>query len=250
MFDSIKRFFSGRATGRNLREVSEWAERSGHAIRRAKGDEGFVVDGALQGKPWRMEWGPAQRAYIGGHELRIRMELHLPPDQQMMLLSRPLMDALERQTYEQFIDNVQTRIDARTPEEVRWLVMFPKIDLGGLNVFSAHFEAVASQPEAGRSWIEGPLANRLEREAQQGLLVADPPFVLMTLRGRAYLRLQMATPVATDMASALALFEIAVAQATRVTPVVADTAAAWSAAASTSWQSLQPDEEVDPRKRR
>ena len=94
MFDSIKRFFSKPAAGRNLREVFEWAERSGRDIRRVKGDEGFVIDGAFQGKPWRLEWGPAQRAYIEGHELRIRMELHLPPDQQMLLLSRPLMDTL------------------------------------------------------------------------------------------------------------------------------------------------------------
>lgn len=250
MFESIKRFFSKPAAGRNLREVFEWAQRGGHEVRRAKGDEGFVIDGAFQGKPWRLEWGPAQRAYIEGHELRIRMELHLPQDQQMMLLSRHLMDALERQTYEQFIDNVQTRIDAHTPEEVRWLVMFPKVSLSGLSAFSARFDAVASQPEVGRSWIEGPLARLLEREAQQGLLLEDPPFVLMTLRGRAYMRLQMTAPAAADIASALALFETAVAQAMRVTPAVADTAAAWSATASTSWQSLQPDDEVDPRKRR
>ena len=250
MFESIKRFFSTRATGRNLGEAIEWAERSGHDIRRAKGDEGFVIDGAFQGKPWRMEWGPAQRAYIEGHELRMRMELHLPPDQQMLLLSRSLTDSLERQTYEQFIDTVQTRIDTQTPEEVRWLVMFPKIDFSGLNALGTRFEAVASQPEVGLSWIEGPLASRLEREARQGLLLDDPPFVLMTLRGRAYMRLQMTTPAATDIASALVLFETAAAQAIRVAPTVTDTAAAWSATASTSWQSLQPDDEVDPRKRR
>lgn len=250
MFDSIKRFFSKPATGRNLREVYEWAERSGRHVRRAKGDEGFVIDGTFQGKPWRLEWGPAQRAYIAGHELRIRMDLHLPPDQQVLLLSRSLMDALERQTYEQFVDNVQTQIDAQTPEEVRWLVMFPKVDLRGLDTLGTRFEAVASQPDIGRSWIEGPLANRLEREAHQGLLLEDPPFVLMTLRGRAYLRVQLDTPATSDIASALALFEIAVAQATRVAPAVADTAAAWSATASTAWQNLQPDDEVDPRKRR
>ena len=250
MFDSIKRFFSKPGPERNLREVVEWAERSGRLIRRAKGDEGFVIDGALQGKPWRLEWGPPQRSYIEGQELRIRMELHLPQDQQMLLLSRSLMDALERQTYEQFVDNVQTQIDVQTPEEVRWLVMFPKVNLTGMDTFAARFEAVASQPEVGRSWIEGSLAILLEREARQGLLIEDPPFVLMTSRGRAYLRMQMDMPVATDIASALVLFEAAVAQAMRVTPAVADTAAAWSATATTSWQSLQPDDEVDPRKRR
>jgi len=250
MFDSIKRFFSKSVSERDLRSVFDWAKRSGHVMRRTKSDDGFVIDGALQGKPWRLEWGPSQRTYIEGCELRIRMELHLPQDQQMLLLSRPLMEALERQTYEQFVDNVQTQIDAQTPEEVRWLVMFPKVDLNGLNTLNARFEVVASQPEVGRNWIEGPLANLLEREALQGLLLEEPPFVLMTVRGRAYLRLQLTTPAVADISSALALFETAAAQAMRVAPKVADTASAWSATASTAWQDLQSDQKVDPRKRR
>ena len=31
--------------------------------------------GSINSKPWRLEWGPPQRKYIDGHELRIRMEL-------------------------------------------------------------------------------------------------------------------------------------------------------------------------------
>ena len=251
MLDSLKRLFFGRAEGhgQDLGAVADWAKRRGHGFKRARGDEGFVIDGSLDGKPWRIEWGPPQRPYIVGHELRLRMELDLPSDMQMLLLSRPLMESLERQTFEEFTDNVQTQIGIKTPEEMRWLVMFPKVNLGPLVNLRSRFGAVASQPDAGLAWITGPLANLLE-QAAGGMLQGDPPLMLMTLRGRAYMRMQLATPDAQSVATALALFETAVTQAARASSSVIDRNAAWNTTASTAWQSLQPSEEADPRKRR
>jgi hypothetical protein len=71
---------------------------------------------------------------------------------------------------------------------MRWLVMFAKVDLSSYRVLRSHFGAVASTPAAGMAWIGGALAQQLER-ALGGLLNNDPPFVLMTLRGRSYLRI-------------------------------------------------------------
>ena len=245
MLESLKRFFSRSGVERDLADVSEWAQRRGHGFKRARGDEGFVIDGVLDGKPWRMEWGPPQRDYIKSHELRLRMELALASDAQMLLLSRPLMDALERQTFEEFTDNVQTQIGTKTPEEMRWLVMFPKVNLTALKTLRTRFGAVASDPAAGLAWIDGPLANLLERAAG-GFLRDEPPFVLMTLRSRAYLRLQLAAPDATVISAALALFETAVTQALRAasgnSSGSGDANAAWGPTASTAWQSLQPHE--------
>ena len=243
MLDSLKRLFAGKgkAEDRDLVEVSEWATRRGHGFKRARGDEGFVIDGLLEGKPWRIEWGPPQRAYIVGHELRLRMEIDLPSDAQMLVLSRPLMEALERQTFEEFTDNVQTQIGTKTPEEMRWLVMFPKVNLAPFKTVRQRFGAVASQPEAGLSWIDGPLANMLERAAT-GMLSAEPPFVLMTLRGRAYMRMQLATPDASTVALALALFETAVTQALRLAGTKTDANSGWNTTATTAWQSLHPGE--------
>ena len=240
MLESFKRFFSGRSVERDLTEVSEWARRRGHDFKRARGDAGFVIDGVLDGKPWRIEWGPPHRGYIEGHELRLRMELDLASDVQMLLLSRPLMDALERQTFEEFTDNVQTQIGTKTPEEMRWLVMFPKVNLGNLKVLRDHFGAAASDPVAGLAWIEGPLANMLERAAN-GFLRDAPPFVLMTLRGRVYLRMQLVAPDSSVISDALAVFETAVAQALRAGGGVADPSTGWGPDASTAWQSLRPD---------
>ena len=249
MLESLKRFFSKQGVERDLAEVSEWALRRGHGFKRARGDEGFVIDGVLDGRPWRMEWGPPQRGYIEGHELRLRMELALASDAQMLLLSRPLMDTLERQTFEEFTDNVQTQIGTKTPEEMRWLVMFPKVNLGAMKTLRSRFGAVASDAAAGLAWIEGPLANTLERAASS-FLRDEPPFVLMTLRSRAYLRMQLAAPDADVISAVLALFETAVAQALRAGAGATDANMAWGQTASTEWQSLQPQGTGTANKRR
>ena len=45
-------------------------------------------------------WGAPQREYITGPELRMRLDLKLMPDLQLMVIERQLMDALERIVFE------------------------------------------------------------------------------------------------------------------------------------------------------
>lgn len=242
MLESLKRLFSRPRTDRDLSAIEGWAKRRGHGFKRVRGEDGFVIDGLLEGKPWRAEWGAPQRPYIDGHELRLRMELDLPGAAQMLVLSRLLMDSLERKTFEEFTDNVQTQIGTKTPEEMRWLVMFPKVNLVNLKALRNRFGAVASVPAAGLSWIEGPLANMLEKAANEWLH-EEQPLVLMTLRGRAYLRMQLGSPEPKAVAAALALFETAVAQALRATGGPVDRGAdSVRSDRSTAWQSFAPDE--------
>ena len=244
MLESFKRFFANQGIGPDWRDVSDWAKQRGLGFKRAREDEGFVIDGELDGKPWRMEWGPPQRAYIEGRELRIRMELKLPSDMQMLLLSRRLMEQLERQTFEQFTENTQTQIDTSTPEEMRWLVMFPKVDMSRFRVLRLHFGAVAGHAASGLAWIDGPLGQQLER-AMGNLLNGDPPFVLMTLRGRTYLRVQLIDPDVKSLGTAIALLEAAVTQAVKVAAALGEGGPGtdWSSTGgSTAWQSLGPEE--------
>ena len=242
MLGSIKRLFGKQGIERDLSAIAEWAQRRGFGFKRVRGEDGFVIDGLLEGKTWRLEWGPPQRAYIFGHELRLRMELALPSDMQMLLLSRPLMDALERQTYELYTDNVQTQMGSSTPEEMRWLVMFPKLNLSHLKILRGRFGGVASVPASGLEWIDGPLANQLEANLSD-LLNGDPAFVLMTLRSRAYLRLQLVSPTPSAISAAIGLFETAVAQALRVGSQHAEAASGWhnSSGSTTAWQSIHGD---------
>lgn len=248
MLEVFKRLFSHvPATGADLREAASWARLHGFGFKRVRDEGGFVIDGVLQGdRPWRLEWGPPQRPYITGRELRLRIELRLPSDVQMLVLSRELMEKLERQTYEQFVEGTQTQIDTSTPEEVRWLVMFPKVSFGASKGLRSNYGAVAAAAAMGALWIDGPLARQLER-AQSGLLRDQPPFVLMTLRGRLYLRLQLEHPDAVALDSAFVLFSVACEQAVRVAGSRAESGPEWPSSGSTAWQSLHPDEPGAPR---
>lgn len=245
MLESFKKLFNKPAPERDLSGPVEWARSSGHGFKRVRGEDGFVIDGTFDRMPWRLEWGPPQRDYIGGQELRLRMELSLPQEMQMLVLSYTLMERLERATYEQFTDSMQTQIGgSQTPEEMRWLVMFPKLDLAMLKTQRGRFGAVASVPAAGLAWIEGPLADALVRSSDR-LLRYDPPFVLMTLRSRAYLRMLMETPDPAEIGAALALFEVAVVQALSAAPGFDGRGGQWNSTSSTAWQSLQSEELPD-----
>ena len=85
-------------------------------MKREKDGDGFAIDGQLDATPWRLEWGPPQRPYIDGHELRMRMVLGLPPDLQMLLMSSALLEALEKAAFEQFTQSNQTEMGDATPK--------------------------------------------------------------------------------------------------------------------------------------
>lgn len=238
MLESLKRLFAAKpAAPAAWADVADWSARQALDFRRVKEGEGFVIEGRLDDRPWRLEWGPPQRAYIAGRELRMRMELDLPGDLQMLLLTKPLMDLLERQTYESFTEGLQTQIDTGTPEEVRWLVMFPKANLNMYRALRGRLGAVSAVPSAVPQWLEGPLAQQLER-ALGALLRFDPPFVLMTLRGRLYLRLQLVDPEPDSLAAAVGLFETAARQALRAASQVGESDQEWPSTGSTAWQSF------------
>jgi hypothetical protein len=212
MLESFKRIFSGGGQGADLGEVSSWAGKRGFTYAPMEG--GFAVDGNYDGKPWQLEWAPSQRPFMQGNELRMQIQAGIVPDVHMMLLSLPLMQALEKQAFERFTQSLQTQIDNSSPEEMRWLVMFAKVDVSGMPAVAAHYGAVASSPAQGQLWIEGPLAKLLER-ATGTLLVGDPPFVLSVSRGRVEMRVQQSDVAPPFLNSAITLFETAVAQALR-----------------------------------
>ena len=236
----FKSFFANQGLGPDYSEVSAWAKRRGHAFKRERDGQGFVIDGKLENTPWRLEWGPPQRPYITGHELRVRMELGLPPDLQMLVVSKSLMELLEKQAFDQFTESNQTEMGDATPEETRWLVMFPKIAMSGSKLLRNNFGGVSGLPTEGPAWIEGPLGHALERAAST-LLRLEPPFVLMTLRGRLYLRMQLKSADETDVAAALALFETAGTEAQRVGRARGDVPVTWMPSVSTAWLALAPD---------
>jgi len=193
--------------------VRDWARAQGHRFALSRGSEGFVIE--PQGSAaWRVEWGPSQRDYIEGGELRVRAEIGAAGDLQMLLATRALAATLEAQVFDRFTEGNQTRIDDRTPEEMRWLVLYPQVPrpvLGGLH---DRFAALANRPAAAPMWLEGPLARRLEDCGEW--LGETTPLALIVQRGRFVLRMAHAQPEATVIDSAIGLASVAAAAARRV----------------------------------
>ena len=150
------------------------------------------------------------------------------------------MEQLEKQVYEQFTESVQTEMGDSTPEEMRWLVMFPKFAFNGSKVLRAAYGGVSSLPTEGPEWIVGPFEHALERAAGT-LFRLQPPLVLMTLRGRIYLRMQLADPDDVDIAASLELFEAAGTEAIRVGSARAEEPVTFAPTQiETAWQNLNP----------
>jgi hypothetical protein len=247
MLYTLKRWISGASADAEWGGLSDWVKQQGWDIKRVREAGGFVIDGAMDGAagqlPWRMEWGPSQRDYLTGRELRMRIELQLPPDLQMLVLSRPLMEVLEKAAYEHFTQTSQTFIDGSAPEEMRWLSMFGKVALADRNLRS-RLGVVASEPGLAASWLDGELAEQFNLAAQ-GWMAGEPPLVLMTLRGRLYLRLGCEEPEPGLVRGVVGLFSKAAQQAHRVAQSLGPVSTnEWPSTAISAWQAqLDADDE-------
>ncbi len=224
-------------------DVAEWADLKRYTFKRTRDGDGFVVDGNFSGQPWRLEWGPSQRAYIDGNELRFRMELQLPSALQMLVLNRPLLESLERESFERYTEVNQTQVDVSTSEEMRWVAMFAPSDLTGQRALRPHFAALSSPPLHVEAWLKGDLAAALLLVGAS-VLDKETPWVLMTLRGRAYLRTALASPKAATLDAMSKVFATACTEALRVSTSSMDAAATSPsvsahqlAATTTAWQS-------------
>jgi hypothetical protein len=204
-------------------ELSSWARANHWTLRAVREPEGFVVEGRSDGgTAWRLEWGPSQRSYILGAELRIRAELSVPRELQALVLNRELMDSMEKAVFDQYVEGVQTRIDTSTPPEMRWLVMFPKLTAGELKSLRDGYGALSSYKPWLQQWLGGGLSNELAALPTS----ADRPLVLMIARRRLCLRTVLAQPDPASLQAWLRLFECAVRDAQRVSLDLVDTHAA------------------------
>jgi hypothetical protein len=216
MLDGLKRWLGGSAKTEvpPWEGVAPWAQSHQYGYRSVPG-EGFVIDGRLGATAWRMEWGPSQRPYIAGQELRLRSELGLASDLQLLVMNRPLAEQMEKTVFDQFVEGVQTRIDNQTPPEMRWLVMFAKLtgaEWGSFKELKERWVALASQKSWLQQWLEGPLAAALAAaRVEPGV-----PVVLMIGRGRLMLRTALPDADVAQLQNWLRLFESAIREARRV----------------------------------
>jgi hypothetical protein len=193
-------------------ELNAWSRTRQCTLRAVREPEGFVVEGRAGSIAWRLEWGPSQRSYIPGAELRIRAELSVPRELQALVLNRELMDAMEKAVFDQYVEGVQTRIDTTTPPEMRWLVMFPKLSGTELKSLRDGYGALSSYKPWLQQWLAGGLTPALAALPT----AAERPLVLMIARRRLSLRTALAQPDPAALDAWLRLFECALQEAQRV----------------------------------
>lgn len=199
MLESFKRWVSGPPEPPEVKVITAWAKQRQLTVKTVRDAEGVVVEGGAGDRLWRMEWGASQRAYIKGHELRLRVDLGLSGALQMLAISRGLAEALEGEAFNRFTEEMQTQVDHSLPEETRWLAMYPKVDGATMGVLRPHFVVLSAMPEQAKLWLTEELAATLHHWQIQPA-VAGRPVLLMTLRGRLYVRVpgDDLTPVMLD----------------------------------------------------
>ncbi len=193
MFERLKKVFApGAAPPEVLRAdaVSEWAGTQGFSYSGPENGQGLLLSGKIRGKPWKLESGAASRDYIRGEELRARAELGIDGDRSVLIMNRPLKETLEKRAYAIYTDTLQTTADPSLPEEMRWLAMYEEFGWSGLVPdFWERYAVLADQREHALAWIDSNLAELLLHWPEPGV-GAQTPFILMLLRGKAYLRMQ------------------------------------------------------------
>jgi hypothetical protein len=231
----VKHWMKLRASAAQWKPIADWAQARGGEFKLTEDGDGFAIDepGNTLGS-LRLEWGEPQREYITGPELRLRLDLKLPSDLQVMVIERHLLDALEKLVFEAYTDTLQTRVDTDMPEEMRWLVMFGKVEQWKSKVARSRFSACGVTQELATMWVGGSLGEALAVVSQEQVPAAHP-FVMLTQRGNLYLRTLM-NDVGLDPIRALVrLAETAAREAQQLHQRMGD-AGAWPSTSSMAWQ--------------
>ena len=199
--------------------IADWANAEGFHF--SLMSHGFALEGPLAGKPCRVEVGKPSRKYVIGEELRGRAELGVDPDVMLLLMNRPLKDQLVRQAYAQFTDSLQTSVDGNLPEEVRLLAMFEELGWDSIpRAFWSRYSVVADDRARASAWLDAGIAQQL-LDWPAPAPAAELPFMLMLLRGKAYLRMQHGPVHLPTLSHAMQVFGAVSESAQKAFPVKA-----------------------------
>jgi hypothetical protein len=193
-------------------EVAGWCEQRRLGFQAAADGQGFAVQGRTGSMGWRLDWGPPERLYVRGRELRLRADLGLPEELHLMVLDRALQQDLERAVVDRVTGLAPSRPDPDMPAEMRWVAAFPRLapaDAGDLRV---RYESVASHKEWLMAWVGGELGRSLLAPPA----VNRSPLLLMIGGGRVQLRTALDSPTPASLEPWVTLFEQALREARRV----------------------------------
>jgi len=141
-------------------------------------------------------------------------EVDLPREVLAVVLNRSLLALMEKTVYDQFVGDLQTRIDTDTPPEMRWLVMFPQLGARLLGRLHPRYGAAGNDTLCLPQWLSGPLEEALANSVAS--VGPDQPVVLAVGRGRLTFRTPMSRPDGVALAIWLPVFEQALKAVARL----------------------------------
>jgi hypothetical protein len=158
---------------------------------------GSGVQGMLKGKVWKLERAAASRNYISGEEIRGRADIAVDPQVSVIIMNRPLKELLEKRAYALYTDSVETEASPTLMEEMRWLALYPQVGWERVaDSFWHRYAVMTGQRAHAMSWVTPKLADLLMAWPEPAP-AADIPFILMVMRGKVHLRMQL-TPSNAD----------------------------------------------------
>jgi hypothetical protein len=196
MFDRIKKALGKEAksdpppSSMLAAPVSEWAATRGFGFSMDGAGQNIALEGKVGGRPWRIVLGKPTRNYIFGEEVRARAELGIDESVAVLVMNRPLKEALEKRAYEMYTNSLQTSVDTSMPEEMRWLAMYDEVGWESLpEPFWRRLAILTDNRDSALAWIDGEIA-QLAMEWPTPGPSAEVPFVLLIMNGKAYLRME------------------------------------------------------------
>lgn len=214
MLHTLRHLFGRSHRFSDTAAFRDWADSRGFVLRRVRDGEGCVLEGRLAGQACRVEWGPSQRSYIPGWELRVVAEVDLPRDLVLLVLNRTLLEDMEKLVYEQFVGDVQTRIDTSVPAEMRWLVMCRRATPAEMGRLRERYGAATNLSAWLLRWLATPLNDALAATIDS--VPASQPVVLTIKSGRLLLRTAMDHPDAAALVQWASVFEHALHEGVRL----------------------------------
>jgi hypothetical protein len=170
--------------------VSEWAATRGFGFSMDDGGQNIALEGKVGGRPWRIVLGKPTRNYIFGEEVRARAELGVDESAAVLVMNRPLKEALEKRAYEMYTDSLQTSVSNSMPEEIRWLAMYDEVGWESLpEKFWTRLCILGDSRESAVKWIDSELAALMTEWPTPGPS-GEVPFVMLLMNGKAYLRME------------------------------------------------------------
>lgn len=221
MFEHFKKIFAPAVTVATVpdmpdmpdNETSRWATAQGFSYKSV--DSGFVVAGQVDNRSWKLECAKSSRDYIHGDELRARADLKINEDVSVLIMNRPLKEALEKRAYEMYTDTLQTIANPNLPEEMRWLAMYPEVSwIASPPALWSRYCVLADHREHALTWLDNAFMSSMLSWPHPGP-DDQVPFILMLLRGKIYLRMQFSPADMSTTEHAVRIFTLASASAVK-----------------------------------